>query len=206
MISVIIPTMWLAEGLLDRLHQLSLIAEVGEIILIDNSETPPDLEIPKLVHIREYKNTYVNPAWNKGVELSKHDRLCIMNDDIGFEDDLFSQVEPHISEDKGMIGLYEFDGVPYRDEDKLFKLVDTKRWRGMGYACLFFIHKKSYVEIPEMKIWYGDDYLFHCNTKTNYYMANANVWGTPSITSRNPIFDPIKQRDSEIYQQLLERE
>jgi len=204
MISVIIPTMWLAEGFMDRLIQLSSIKEVAEIILIDNSETPPDLYIPKLVHIREYQNTYVNPAWNKGVATAKHDRLCIMNDDIGFENDLFSQVLPHISEDKGMIGLYSFEGIPFFDEDKQFKILDTHGYRGMGYACLFFIHRQRYKPIPSgIKVWYGDDYLFRFNGGTNYMMQNINVWGATSVTSRNPIFDSVKIRDSEVYAELL---
>jgi hypothetical protein len=204
MLTVIIPTMWLADGLLDRLHQLSTIAEVGEIILIDNSDTPPDLEIPKLVHIKEYKNTYVNPAWNKGVLLAKHDRLCIMNDDINFENDLFSKVEPHIGEDKGMIGLYNFDGIPYYDDEIEFKIVESRGWRGMGYACLFFIHRRRYKPIPtDMKVWFGDDYLFRFNGGTNYMMQNINVWGATSVTSRLTIFDSVKIRDSEIYSEIL---
>jgi len=207
MISVIIPTLWLAEGFMDRLMQLSAIEEVAEIILIDNSENPPDLVIPKLVHIREYQNTYVNPAWNKGVALARHDRLCIMNDDINFENDLFSKVEPHIREENGMIGLYNFDGIPYYDDGDggiEFKIVDSRGWRGMGYACLFFIHRRRYKPIPlGLKVWFGDDYLFRFNGAPNYMMQNINVWGATSVTSRLPVFDSVKISDSEIYSEIL---
>jgi hypothetical protein len=196
--------MWKAEGFLERLHQLSKIKEVGEIILIDNSETPPQLNIPKLFHIKELKNTYVNPAWNKGVKLARYDKICILNDDINFDDVIFEWAEPHITDDKGMIGLYQFEGNPYFDDDKQFKLVETNGWRCNGYACLFFIHRNSYVKIPEsIKVWYGDDYLFFKNGKTNYFMQNINVWGRTSITSNDPTYDKIKKQDATYYGQLL---
>jgi GT2 family glycosyltransferase len=204
MISVIIPTMWRSEGLIERLEQLSKIKNVGEIILIDNTEQPPQLNIKKLFHIKELKNTYVNPAWNKGVALARYDNICILNDDIHFEDSIFEYVEPHISADVGMIGLYQFEGTPYFDNDKGFKLVDTKGWRCNGYACMFFIHRNSYVKIPEsIKVWYGDDYLFFKNGKPNYFMQNINVWGPTSITSNDPSFDKIKANDKLYYGQLL---
>ena len=82
MISVIMPTMWQGNRAIETLKALSKYQSVGEIILIDNSETPPDLKIDKLVHIKEYKNTYVNPAWNKGYRLAKFDKLLFVNDDV----------------------------------------------------------------------------------------------------------------------------
>lgn len=206
MISVIMPTMWIADGLLDRLWQLSKIEEVGEIILIDNSDTPqtePPLGIPKLRHIREGRNTFVNPAWNKGVRLAKFARLCIMNDDISFDPTIFRLVQPYIKRDIGMIGLDEFDGVPVYTEDRVFRVVPSNWWRGMGYACLFFIHKSRYVKIPdELKIWYGDDYLFWFNGAENYKMQNVNVWGKPSTTSGSSVFDDVKISDSESYAKI----
>ena len=204
MISVVIPTLWRCDGLVERLEQLSKIPNVGEIILIDNTENPPQLNIKKLFHIKEMRNTYVYAAWNKGVALARYDNICILNDDIDFEDSIFEYVEPHISHKIGMIGLYQFEGIPYYDDDKKFKLIDAKGWRCNGFACMFFIHRNSYVKIPEtMRVWYGDDYLFLKVGKPNYFMLNVNVSGPTSITSNDPSFDKIKANDKLYYGQLL---
>jgi hypothetical protein len=47
----------------------------------------------KLIHIKEDTNTYVNPAWNKGVKLSNYDNITISNDDIIFNvDEYFNYI------------------------------------------------------------------------------------------------------------------
>ena len=99
MYSVIIPTMWKCDRLWITLEELSKHELVGEIILIDNSANSKILTIPKLIHILEGKNTYVNPAWNKGVELSKYDKLLILNDDIWMDWKIFDILEPYVTEE-----------------------------------------------------------------------------------------------------------
>ena len=83
MISVIFPTMWEPNYALDTLKEISQNEHVGEIIVIDNSNIEVDLStIEKIVHIREPANIYVNPSWNKGVKLSKYDKILLLNDDV----------------------------------------------------------------------------------------------------------------------------
>jgi hypothetical protein len=102
MISVIIPTLWKPEGFIERLEEISKNSNVGEIILIDNSTLDIDTShIPKLNHIKENQNTYVIPAWNKGVKLAKYDKLLIANDDVETDWGVIDVVYPHITEDKG---------------------------------------------------------------------------------------------------------
>ena len=81
--SVIIPTIWKSEYTMELLKRLSEHPAVAEIILIDNA-TKGDVIMDKVIHIKEVENTYVNPAWNKGVELAKYDYVTICNDDILF--------------------------------------------------------------------------------------------------------------------------
>ena len=214
-LTVVIPTLWKSEGFLDRLKTLATVEAIGEIILIDNTTNPPDLEIPKVQHIIEFKNTYVNPAWNKGVRMSTYDKICIMNDDVDVENIVFSQALPHITEDKGMIGLYEYHGTGvwedepgcdysrpnyFRKKDLDFKVIEIGNDRKPGYGCFWFIHKNSYLMIPEqIKVWYGDDYIFYRNGKPNYSMINLNIVGKPSQTSDLPEFDEIKRLDYHYY-------
>lgn len=215
-ISVIIPTMWKSQGLKERLMNISAIETVGEIILIDNSETPPELDIVGLNHIKNYKNIYVNPAWNLGVELAKFDKLCFMNDDVDFDLRVFKTIQPAITEDKGMIGLAEYHGYGvWQDEggcDRTrpdyrrghrgytLKLFEVKERRRPGYGCLWFIHKNSYTPIPDdIKIWYGDDWIYYKSGKQNWSMMNLDIVGKPSQTSDLPEFNEVKQNDQRLY-------
>lgn len=199
MISVIIPTLWRDVKLMDRLYQLSSIPIIGEIILIDNTETPPEININKVLHIKEYKNTFVYAAFNKGVSLSKYDIMCIMNDDVDFDENIFKDIYPYVTEDKGMIGLKKF----YTQYESTSNTIQSTDKRVSCYGCLFFIHKNSYIPIPEiLKVWYGDDWLFHKNGHPNYCM-DVCVWGYLSRTSNSTIFDKIKEEDAIHYKDLM---
>ena len=79
MISIIIPTLLKVNRLYQTLKELSECDVVGEIIVIDNTDNLIPFELPKLKYICEGRNTYVNSAWNKGVDISSFDKLCIMN-------------------------------------------------------------------------------------------------------------------------------
>ena len=215
-ISIIVPTLWKSEGFKERLMNISALESVGEIILIDNADTPPELDIIKLTHIKEYKNIYVNPAWNKGVQLAKYDKLCFMNDDVDFDLNLFKNILPHITEDKGMIGLNEYHGYGVWQDElgcdrsrpsnrrghrgyelKVFQLKENRR---PGFGCLWFIHKNSYTAIPDdIKIWYGDDWIYYKSGKTNWAMTNIDIIGKPSQTSDLPEFNEVKQNDQISY-------
>lgn len=76
--------MFIPDGIVERIKDIVSNPLVGEFILIDNTDNGFDIDesIPKLVHIKEYKNTFVNPAWNKGAQLSKFNKLMFINDDI----------------------------------------------------------------------------------------------------------------------------
>jgi len=156
MYSVIIPTLWKCDLIHKLLFSLDLCKEVGEIILIDNSDNPREyLGMDKIVHIKEYKNTYVNPAWNKGISLAKYDNIAILNDDLCFPMDVFTYLKDHL--DKGIIGMsvtnYDRKYVPGYYVEKM----DVREW---GWGCAMFIKKDKWVNIPDdLLIACGDDYL-----------------------------------------------
>lgn len=203
MISVIIPTLWKPKGFIERLEEISKNSNVGEIILIDNSTLDIDTShIPKLKHIKEYQNTYVIPAWNKGVNLAQYDKLLIVNDDVETDWGIIDIVYPHITEDKGLIGA----GVNcWQGNDGEPQLNPISNMPGC-YACLFFVHKNSYVEIPEMRVHYGDNWIFNhlrLNGRPNYEILNWDMGGESEQTSRLEEFDLIKQQDLIIYKNLI---
>jgi len=202
MYSVVALTMWKCDRFQQTLRELSKHPLVGEIILIDNTSNDLKIELPKLVHILEGKNTYINPAWNKGVSLTKYDKLLILNDDLWFDWNILNIVEPYVNEEIGMLGMAEenFDN-PLSE----FGLEPINHRNG-GFACAFFIHKNNWINIPfEMKLWGGDDWLFvknRNNGKQNYKIVGFKLEGEVSGTLENadliPTLNPIKQRDLQL--------
>ena len=197
MISVIMPTMWKPEGVLERIKLIVEHPSVFELILIDNSDTPPELPfIKKVRHIKEGKNTYVNPAWNKGYELAfpTIDKLCFLNDDVITDWDIFDKMDYDgmITEDRGMIGPNESCWKGLNTSPGVYPV----NRRDNCYGCIFFIHRKSYVPIPEdLLVHYGDDWLFTKSGKQNYGINAWPMGGESEQTSGLPIFNSIKELD-----------
>lgn len=210
MISVIIPTLFKVDRLHQTLIELSNCDEVGEIILIDNTDNLTPIILPKLNHICEGKNTYVNPAWNKGVELSKFDKLLIINDDTWFDFKYLKNISPFITQDVCMIGIssdikQEFKVVPIEPH-----FTDNLVHRPDGFGCCYFIHKSKYVPIPtELKIWCGDDWLFYQDRNINRLIEGIKCDGYVSATfdskDLKSHFDEVSSNDIQIMRDLIKQ-
>lgn len=205
MYSVIIPTMWKCDRLEETLIELNNNPIIGEIILIDNSGVKHDLpNLEKLNYILEEENTFVNPAWNKGVSLSKYDKLLVLNDDTWFDWNVMLPLSQFVTEEYACIGMCEAN---YTIEDKQtdLQLVPINGRVG-GFGTAFFIHKANWIPIPDtMKIYCGDDWLFVKNRnlgKQNLMISNFKVNGYISATttelSKNEEIDTILKRDLQL--------
>lgn len=189
--------MWKSDWIWTSIKQLEEHPDVGEIILIDNSTEQIQLNHAKINHIREGINTYVNPAWNKGVRLSKYENLCIVNDDLAFNQDLFRFVKPHIK--RGIIGMaaenYDKFQSIYRPEIQPMPL---REW---GWGCLLFIHKTNWVEIPDdLLIACGDDWLLKSVKGGGWMITGAPLqYDRVSITSLDGKFFPIQDNDIQTF-------
>lgn len=216
--TIIIPTLFKIPRIHQTLLELSNCKFVKEIILIDNTTNSIKIELPKLNHICEGTNTYVNPAWNKGANLAKNNKLCFLNDDVWFDWELLEQISEFITKDKGVIGMstenYEnvitdFFITPSKsaDLDSSLKLnliesyyKSIKGERPLGFGCCFFIHKDNWIEIPYgMKIWAGDEWQFYANPNRNYVINGLKLYGSMASTANDPSleqeFEPIKYND-----------
>jgi len=204
MLSVVIPTLWKPDGFLNRLQEISNIDLVGEIILIDNDATKNiDVShINKVVHVKESQNIYVIPSWNKGVSLAKYDKILIANDDVETDWNIISTIYPHITPDKGMIGA----SINCWHTQQKNNGISPSQYMPNCYACFFFIHKDSYIPIPEvMKVHYGDNWLFYNlnnSKKQNYEIEGWQLGGESEQTSKLQEFDIIKQQDKIAYYNL----
>lgn len=179
MISIVIPTMWKCDRFNQTLLELSSIAIVKEIIVIDNTSRDTKLDIPKVKHILEGKNTYVNPAWNKGALLATSDLLLVLNDDIWFDWRQYLNIANYITKDMGMVGIGR-DCYDNPEEDiSLRKVIQ----RPNGFACSFFIHKEDWKHIDERLLIYGgDDYLWKHIDKDHYCIHGLKTNGYISKT------------------------
>jgi hypothetical protein len=169
---------------------------VDEIIIIDNASIyETDRTIGKIRMVSKGENIYVNPAWNLGIKIAKNDLVALVNDDINFDTTIFGVITKDILSEFGIIGQSEFNyKVNNSDEPILEKW--TGNVRDWGWGCLIMFDKNSWIDIPDdIKIWYGDDYIFKCNPSTKSTLKNFNIETEMSTTSDEKEWDERKKED-----------
>jgi hypothetical protein len=205
MISVVMPTMWVPEATLDTIKLISKNKHVGEIIIIDNA---PELNmsvegIDKVTYIRESSNTFVNPAWNKGVRLAKYDKIFLASDDVITDWSILDTLYPHIIEEVGIIGPSDVCWDPRKTTENGVVEFEEIGYRPPCYGCAMFFHKNSYTPIPEeIKVHYGDDWIFNKSNKPNLHFRNWMFSGESEQTSGKEEFNEIKNQDRINYLKL----
>jgi hypothetical protein len=202
MYSVIIPTLWKCDRLKETLKELDSHPLIGEILLFDNTANEiPITDLPKLKHILEGRNTYVTSPWNKGALMAQYDKLLVLNDDNWIDWNILYSLSDFITEEVGLIGMDEKNH--HMTETNYEIGLEPIEHRNGGYGCVLFVHKNSWIPIPEeMKIWGQDDWLFVKNRnygKQNYKLVNFKVNGSVSLTvdslSNDDEINQIKQND-----------
>ena len=201
--SIIIPTIWKSEYTMELLERYSKSDYVGEIILIDNAPTK-DIVMDKLVHIKEETNTYVNPAWNKGVKLATYNNITISNDDIIFNVDEYfnyiTQLNPFA--DYGYIGSHSENYELTETTDVRFEPYSNQNNFG-GWGCLFSFHKSKWRDIPnELKIWYGDN-LIHAWHNPILQLRGFKIETRMSTSSDDISVREIRDRDTQLWNGII---
>ena len=210
MISIIIPTLQKNLKLLKALlNNLNKDAEVGEIIIIDNSLKGFEHNFNKVRFILPKENLYVNPSWNLGVKEAKYDYIALFNDDVLVSETFCSKVLPYIKEDRGIFGSYG-DEIACIKNDTIFEpLFDGKLEISPtdcminGFGVIMMGHKSAFPHIPEeMKVYGGDEYLFKINAdnkKQNYLICGLAMRHYGSLSSSNPALKEMKDRDEQYF-------
>ena len=211
MISVIIPTLWKSSELGEMLPILEKNNFIREILIIDNAPKDRHIDIPeskKIKILQQDTNIFVNPAWNLGVEKAKYDKLCIMSDDIKFDERVFEFVYEHITEDNGVIGP-NGKGIKNFYVRSLAMEINPanniQHWDGFG--TLMFIHKKNYLPIPkDFLIYWGDAWLYDFNAvqgRQNYTLDKFCIKTTMRTTSG--MFTEITDKELEVYDKVFDK-
>lgn len=203
-LSIIIPTL---QKNLDFLTQLigSLVKDeaVGEIIVIDNSTKGFEYNNDKVRVIIPEENLFVNPSWNLGAKESKFEYLGILNDDICIPEGFCGRILNDITESTGVIGTngYSMINKSYEPEnitDNSYRL-EEKPFTTFNFGVMMFMHRNCFYEIPtDLKIFYGDDYLFFMNKKNkkkNYVIEDLKMYHYGSLSSKH-FADLIKKENS----------
>lgn len=215
--SVVIPTMkrcW--DVTLKLLENLYNDPAVGEIILIDNSETMEAYSFPfgdnkwidKLKPVQMDHNMYVNPSWNWGVSKASFEYIALVNDDVLLPQNIMSALAQGPIDKLGVLGMFEQSVLPIDNHDPFYAdkvelvPVDT-RWNAFGIFMI--MHKSNYRVIDDrMKIFCGDDSIFHrlrIEGKKNG-MLKFPIKTQMSATSSDPEFDDIKKNDEVVYEEV----
>lgn len=222
--SVIIPSMWRCPEL--TLKQINVLEKnnfVNEIIIINNDKDRTPLnELSKFKKIKlldQETNIGVNPAWNLGVKEAKNELLCIMNDDIIYDDRIFEKLVDKLYSGSGPFGLINSDislGQPPMT-DKSINFIEYKN-KQMCIHCfgqLFFIHKSDWIDIPsELIINFGDDFIFHTQLtkKKNkiHLIYNMDFYSPCSQTVSDKSISLISkdqfEKEQEYYNRFVEGE
>lgn len=206
--SVIIPTIWASEYTTPLLEELSNSEFVGEIILIDNTDyilyPKQGWDFDKVKLIKENKNTYVNPSWNKGVLEAKYNYVTICNDDILFNpNEYFYYINQALNIlDVGFIGSHSQN---YEDKlnDAEIELYDNKTNTG-GWGCLFSFNKSIWKPIPDvLKIWYGDNWI-HGTNPNIFQLRGIRIQTKMSTSSDREDVRDVRDNDTIEWHRLLQ--
>lgn len=194
--------MWrssLTDRLLKEYNDCNL---VEEIVIIDNDTSARNVDLTrydKVVHIEEPENTFVNPAWNKGVELCKNEDIIISNDDILFDVSKYLSVISRSEVKWDLLGLY---GGSFKKIRGRYGFSDCKIEPGSslkaGWGCMFLCKKSKWKPIPSVyKIYAGDDWIVA--NQENVHQIHVDVEGHWGTTSESSDLVAIARKDSRKY-------
>ncbi len=210
-VTVVIPTLQKCKDILHKLIEaLDRDESVMEILLIDNSLKGFNHESKKLEVITPKENLFVNPSWNLGVKKAKSEIVALLNDDIIIPEGFCKDISDKMTENMGLIGFTGKNIEPLPKEYKLPEKgeinLEPINYLDFYYGVAMFFFKKSYVEIPEeMKIVYGDNYIFNEYKKNkfkNYRINGCKIYHYGSLSSGAKSLNPICRNDAKIYKKL----
>lgn len=215
--SIIVPTMWRCKNLFKRtLEGMVEHSLIDEILIINNEveSTPSNWNIlsnHKIKMKNQLENIKVNRAWNLGVEESKNEIICLLNDDVLFDLKLFDKIKDKIIPESGVYGLItgedKFNHPQFTDGS-----IDFIEWKLgdniHGFGQLMFLHRNNWKPIIDgLEIYFGDDFIFHSqllkNLK-NYKICNI-IWESPmaSTTSDVSITGGVYEKERPIWEKYF---
>jgi hypothetical protein len=208
MITVGIPTIWLAKNTLDlSILSLESSLSVQEIILVNNKKEYNICQHNSIVNSRKIvvytptKNIYVSKSWNWIVDNSTTELVCLLNDDIFIKAEIFDWIANNWPKNCGLLGLCE---DAFKIDIQQQPTITKSHYRTLGYGQMLVFKRINYEYIPgDINIWYNDDYLYH-KMRGQHYQLNCGVLGGMSTsTFSDPDFEAVKRADAIAYKKYI---
>ncbi|MGA4670219.1 glycosyltransferase family 2 protein [Propionibacteriaceae bacterium Y1923] len=201
--AVIIPTLQRSTELPELLQLCAAHRLVDEVIVINNHPRPLETQHDKVQVLQQPANIYVNPAWNLGVRRSTSRNLAILNDDILFTPTLFDHMDKVLQ--RKNVGIVGPDRSAMNTPDRRHPRIHPVYRRSHGYGTAMFMRRTHYAPIPdEIKIYYGDEWLFRQQARRNYTFTGHGIRTEMSVTSGSQEFTERLLRDREAFRAVLE--
>lgn len=219
--TVIIPTIGKVKDITTRL--ITEISEfVDEVIVFDNARQFNKKNFAENVMILRKNNEFVNPAWNKGTKIARNDYIILMNDDIiiplnegKFFDEIIFELNNKVF---CLLGMAESTMLPFDNlnelpeefpESDFYVCEAPAKKRPQNFGAIIAYKKDNYIPIPEeLKIFFGDDYLYNFLPLKDKYTKSVGLMHYPwyhrvSSTSESVKSDTI-DFETEFYGQIID--
>lgn len=209
MITYVIPTLWKDKNIFATIEEFKKISdENSRLIIINNT---PNLGITisdddRINIVNMGYNSFVNPAWNLGVEMATTEYVCLLNDDININ---LKGLHEIISSEKP-----EFVGFSHLNREELDNDTYLVKWdnvnkRPFGFGQFMLFKKDNWHKIPEdMKIFHGDDVIYFYHTLVLdiklHLIGGFKIGGNQSTTAKSWWKSDIASKDSLEYFKWIE--
>lgn len=203
--------MWRSEFTPTLLKDLEDHDLVSEIVLIDNNKSDIAIDLSqfsKIKYLPQEENIFVNPAWNLGVENASNDLLCICNDDLKFDVDLYLNKVLEHKDQLGVFGSNYRKRFHYKDRDRFIPLTTDSQKKaaivGNGFGMMMFLRKQNWIPIPDqLKIYYGDNWIIGTHPQSSYSLEPFKMFETkPHTTSTSKDLSKILNKDKKAWNSL----
>lgn len=163
MITYVIPTLWKDKNIFSTIKEFSKIDdEHARLIIINNTESISGIVGEGIKVVNMGYNSFVNPAWNLGVEMATTEYVCLLNDDITI--DLKTLHSLICNKKPEFVGFSHLNREPITDNATL-KPWNNANKRPFGFGQFMLFKKENWTKIPEeMKIFHGDDVIYFYHT------------------------------------------
>jgi hypothetical protein len=164
MITYVIPTLWKDDNIFLTVEEFKKIDDKeARLVIINNTESISPISGEGIDVINMGYNSFVNPAWNLGVELANTEYVCLLNDDLHI--DLKTLHSFICKERPEFVGFSHLNRDPNPNTKPVLLSWSSLNKRPFGFGQFMLFKKENWTKIPEeMKIFHGDDVIFFYHT------------------------------------------
>jgi len=192
-ISVIIPTIWMANDYLkNSLNELEKNQYVSEVLIVNNKvESTPDWinDFTKVKLLNQKQNLYFNGSVNLAVPLCSSNLCCVLNDDANIDVLAFQFISELNNKDFGCIFMnprciegesvpegHLFDGSHFQSKQQI---TPYEKFFNHGPGMFFCLQVDKFKPIPDnLKHHCGDRFIFQNNIERglkNYFLEGFRL-------------------------------